>query len=64
MNPVASPVEPTSEVDEILVQLQEGLEKAEATMAAILASIVDDNAHVLAELEAALTDMEAALANE
>ena len=52
------------EVDEILGQLHEGLQKAEATMASILEGIVADNASVLADLEAALTDMEAALATE
>ena len=57
-------VEIESTVDEILGQLHEGLQKAEATMASILESIVDDNAIVLAELESALSDMEATLANE
>ncbi|MGI9615335.1 MAG: hypothetical protein ACR2QO_20660 [Acidimicrobiales bacterium] len=52
------------EVDEILGQLHEGLQKAEATMASILEGIVADNASVLSDLEAALTDMEAALATE
>lgn len=53
-----------SEVDAILGQLHDGLQKAEATMASILERIVADNAHVLAELEDALSDMEAALTNE
>ena len=51
-------------VDEILGQLQEGLQKAEATMSSILESIVDDNALVLAELESALSDMEATLTQD
>lgn len=52
------------EVDEILGTLHDGLREAERTMASIIEAIVANNASVLEELEAALTDMEAALANE
>ncbi len=58
------PVDAETAVDELLGQLQDGLQKAEAKMASILESIVDHNAHALEELESALSDMEAALANE
>ncbi len=52
---------PESEFTEVLSLLQEGLRKAETTMVSILGSIVADSAVFLSELEAALTDMEAAL---
>ncbi len=53
---------PDSEVTQVLKLLQAGLEKAEATMSRLLSGIVADNAVVVSELEAALTDAEAALA--
>jgi len=53
---------PDSEITQVLGMLQAGLEKAEATMSRLLSGIVADNAVVVAELEAALTDAEAALA--
>lgn len=53
---------PDSEVTQVLKLLQAGLEKAEATMTRLLSGIVADNAFVVSELEAALTDAEAALA--
>ncbi len=53
---------PDNEVTQVLNLLQAGLEKAEATMSRLLSGIVADNAVVVSELEAALTDAEAALA--
>lgn len=53
---------PDHEVTQVLKLLQAGLEKAEATMSRLLSGIVADNAVVVSELEAALTDAEAALA--
>lgn len=53
---------PDSEVTQVLKLLQAGLDKAEATMTRLLSGIVADNAFVVSELEAALTDAEAALA--
>lgn len=53
---------PDNEVTQVLKLLQAGLEKAEATMSRLLSGIVADNAVVVSELEAALTDAEAALA--
>jgi len=53
---------PDSEVTQVLKLLQAGLERAEATMSRLLSGIVADNAVVVTELEAALTDAEAALA--
>lgn len=50
-----------NEFSEVLIVLHEGLKKAEATMVSILESIVTGNAVYLPELEAALTDVEAAL---
>lgn len=55
---------PDSEVTQVLKLLQAGLDKAEATMARLLSGIVADNAIVVSELEAALTDAEAALASD
>lgn len=55
---------PDSEVTQVLKLLQAGLEKAEATMTRLLSGIVADNAIVVSELEAALTDAEAALATD
>ncbi len=51
-----------SEVDEILGSLQDGLKKAEERMSSILTGIVADNTKFMSELEAALSDVEAALA--
>lgn len=53
-----------SDVDEILGSLQDGLNKAEERMSSILAGILADNSKFLSELEAALTDVEAALASD
>lgn len=53
---------PDNEVTQVLKLLQAGLEKAEATMSRLLSGLVADNAVVVTELEAALTDAEAALA--
>lgn len=53
---------PDSEVTQVLKLLQAGLERAEATMSRLLSGLVADNAVVVTELEAALTDAEAALA--
>ena len=53
-----------SEVDEILGSLQDGLKKAEERMTSILTGIVADNTKFMSELEAALTDVEAALASD
>ncbi len=53
---------PDNEVTQVLKLLQAGLDKAEATMSRLLSGIVADNAVVVSELEAALTDAEAALA--
>lgn len=53
-----------SDVDEILGSLQDGLKKAEERMSSIMAGIVADNTKFLSELEAALTDAEAAFAND
>lgn len=53
---------PDSEITQVLRMLQAGLEKAEATMSRLLSGVVADNAIVVSELEAALTDAEAALA--
>lgn len=50
--------------EEILGSLHESLKKAETAMVSMLEGIVADNDHFLTELEAALTDMEAALAND
>lgn len=50
-----------SDLTQVITLLQEGLRKAEATMVSILASIVTEGAACLSELEAALTDAEAAL---
>lgn len=50
-----------SDVDQILGVLNDGLRKAEETMVSILEGVVADSAGFLSELEAALTDMEAAL---
>lgn len=50
-----------TEFSQVLTLLQEGLEKAEATMVSILGSIVAEGAACLSELEAALSDAEAAL---
>lgn len=55
---------PDAEVDAILSSLQDGLKKAEEVMSSILEGIVADNAMYLSELEAALTDVEAALLND
>ena len=55
---------PESEITQLLNLLQAGLEKAEAIMARLLTGIVADSAFVVSELEAALTDAEAALAAE
>lgn len=53
-----------ADVEELLGSLQEGLKKAEETMTSILQGIVAENALIVSELEAALTDVEAVLANE
>ena len=53
-----------TEFNQVLTLLQEGLRKAEATMVSILGSIVADGAACLSELEAALSDAEAALTGD
>jgi hypothetical protein len=53
-----------AEVDALLGSLQEGLRKAEEALSAMLAGVVADNELLVAELEAALSDMEAALGGD
>lgn len=55
---------PDREADEILRSLHDGLKKAEEVMTSIVTGMVADNAAFLSELEAALTDVEAALLND
>lgn len=55
---------PELEVDEILRSLQDGLKKAEEVMSSILEGLAADNAGFVSELEAALTDVEAAVLND
>ena len=52
---------PDHDVDKILDSLQDGLKKAEEVMSSILEGIIADNALLMSELEATLTDVEAAL---
>ncbi len=54
----------TDEVDEILQSLHDGLKKAEEVMSSILEGMVSESAHLLNELDAALSDVEAALLND
>jgi hypothetical protein len=55
---------PGTEVDEILGSLQDGLRKTEEAMVSILQGILADSTLLLSELEAALTDAEAALPSD
>jgi hypothetical protein len=55
---------PGNEVDEILGALQDGLRKTEQAMASILRGVLADSTLLLSELEAALSDAEAALLND
>jgi hypothetical protein len=55
---------PANEVDEILGILQDGLEKTEQAMVSLLQGMLTDSTLLLCELEAALTDAEAALLND
>lgn len=52
------------DVDEILRSLNDGLKKAEEVMSSILDGMVSDSTLLLNELEAALSDVEAALLSE
>jgi hypothetical protein len=53
-----------SEITHMLSLLQAGLEWAEVTVTSLLNGIVADSAVFVSELEAALTDAEAALSME
>lgn len=50
-----------NEVDELLGSLHDGLRRVEEMMVTVLERIVADNARFVSELEAALSDVEAAL---
>lgn len=52
---------PGEEVDALLSSLQEGVEKAGRALGAMLTGVVAGNELILADLEAALAEMEAAV---